>query len=463
MSKIGIYMNGNYAEILKYLPDFLEEHEFVAYCQNGPSNDLIKNSPKFKNSFYLYENFNLKISTLNFKELRESIPFNLFRISLSDKSHFKRLSGKSHEKVLLTMYSIMNEWFEKSNPDVVFIPIIESIDSMMLYDIAKSRNIKTICYCHARQVNRSFFSDTYLELLPSFSKNIKAKQEYIESASDFLATYRNDSSILNYQNQLAKLYSNFQIKDQLPNSKRLSLISRFVRKVKLKLTSEKWNQLSLFYNKFLVTIESFLVPFQKQIYLVFEKLYMRPLDSLPEHFDYFPLHFSPESSINTPAPFYIDQMRVIDEIMLNRDSNHILIVKEHPAMYLKRNFAFYKELKRKPFIRFINKEFNSIELIKKANETFSVTGTACMEAFLLNKKWKMLGSNFLSEFLKENPEGSPLDFISTIFKVSAEFVLYSPPFKDSVNKRALFARQNLINMSNYFRFYLENIQNNNSN
>ena len=63
---------------------------------------------------------------------------------------------------------------------------------------------------------------------------------------------------------------------------------------------------------------------------------------------------------------YIDQMRVIDEIMLNRDSNHILIVKEHPAMYLKRNFAFYKELKRKPFIRFINKEFNSIELIKKA-------------------------------------------------------------------------------------------------
>ncbi|MGY8923650.1 MAG: hypothetical protein ACKVJR_07955, partial [Flavobacteriales bacterium] len=165
MSKIGIYMNGNYAEILKYLPDFLEEHEFVAYCQNGPSNDLIKNSPKFKNSFYLYENFNLKISTLNFKELMESIPFNLFRISLSDKSHFKRLSGKSHEKVLLTMYSIMNEWFEKSNPDVVFLPIIESIDSMMLYDIAKSRNIKTICYCHARQVNRSFFSDTYLELL----------------------------------------------------------------------------------------------------------------------------------------------------------------------------------------------------------------------------------------------------------------------------------------------------------
>jgi len=461
MSKIAIYMSGNYAEILKHLPEFLEEHEYVGYCQNGPSYDVIKSMPVFKEVFYLFEKFNFKINSLNFQELKKCIPFNLFRVSASDKYHFKRLSGKDHERVLLTMYSIMNEWLENSNPSIVFFPIIESIDAMILYHIAKSRNIETICYGHARQVNRSFFSDSYLELLPSFSKSITTKVEHINNANAFLTAYKLSPGKMSYANQIKELYSSFQNQDQLSYHKPINLFLRFIRKIKLKLTYEKWNQLSLFYIKFLVTIERIVLPIQKQAYLIFEKLYLKPINKLPKSFDYFPLHFSPESSINTPAPFYIDQMRVIDEIMLTRDSNQLLLVKEHPSMYLKRNFSFYKALKKKPFIRIVSKKFNSQELIQKSNYTYSVTGTACMEAFLLNKKWKMLGQNFLSEFLKENSEGTPTDFISTIYKVSAEFVLYSPPLKDGVRKKALFSKQNLINMSEYFRFYLENINKSN--
>ena len=456
MKNIAIYLSGNYAEILKYLPDFLDEYNFFGFCQNFQSYEIIKNTPSFKCNFYLYENFNLKFNRLDFDTLREQIPFNLFETSIRDKAHFKRLSRKNHEKALLTMYSIMDEWFNSNNPDALFLPIIESMDAMLIYNIAKSRNVKTICYGHARQINLSFFSDSYLETLPSFSKRITTNIEHINKANTFLNSYKSSPVKMSYANQVKKLYSSFQNKNQLPYHQPINLFLRLIRNIKLKLTCEKWNQLSLFHIKFLVTIERIVLPIQKQAYLIFEKLYLKPINKLPLSFDYFPLHFSPESSINTPAPYYIDQMRVIDEILLTRDSNHLLLVKEHPSMYLKRNFSFYKALKKKPFIRIVSKKFNSQELIQKSKYTYSVTGTACMEAFLLNKKWRMLGQNFLSEFLKENLDGTPIDFISTIYKVSAEFVLYSPPRKDGVRKRALFSKQNLINMSEYFRFYIKN-------
>jgi len=460
MKNIAIYFSGNYAEILKHLPDFLEEYSFFGFCQNFQAYKIIKNSPSFKYNFYLYENFNLKFKTLDFDTLREQIPFNLFETSIRDKAHFKRLSRKNHEKALLTMYSIIDEWFKSTNPDALFLPIIESMDAMLIYNIAKTRNVETICYGHARHINQSFFSDSYLETLPSFSKNITTKIEHINKAKAFLTSYQLSPVKMSYANQVKNLYSSFQNQNQLSYKKPINLFLRFIRNIKLKLTYEKWNQLSLFYIKFLITIERIVVPIQRHAYLIFEKLYLEPINKLPKSFDYFPLHFSPESSINTPAPFYIDQMRVIDKILLTRDSNHLLLVKEHPSMYLKRNFSFYKALKKKPFIRIVSKKFSSQELIQKSNYTYSVTGTACMEAFLLNKKWRMFGQNFLSEFLKENIDGTPIDFISTIYKVSAEFVLYSPPLKDGVRKRALFSKQNLTNMSEYFRFYIKNINKN---
>ena len=80
-----------------------------------------------------------------------------------------------------------------------------------------------------------------------------------------------------------------------------------------------------------------------------------------------------------------------------------------------------------------------------------------MEAFLLGKKWNMLGSNFLSNYKENNPKSSPIDFIAEIIKLSGKFVLYAPPRENNMKKKALFAQQNIKNMANYFRFYLQNI------
>ncbi len=448
-------MSGNYAEILKHLPTHMQDFEFFAFCQNHNSYHICKDVNSFERSFYLYEDFNDRINSLDINKLKEEVSFNLFGTLIRDKAHFKRLSGKKQEKIIFTMYSIMDNWLERAKPNYIFLPIIESIDSMLLYYLAKSKNIQTICYGHARQIYRSYFSDSYLDILPRFKNKIPTTDQHLEWANEFIENYINNPVKVNYAKQIEELYLDFEDKSQESYTKSKNILIRLFTNISIKAGKEKWNQLSLFYVKILVTLERIVLPIQKQLYLIFESIYLRPLKLLPEKFDYFPLHFSPESSINTPSPYYIDQMRVIDEIMLNRKANHVLLVKEHPSMYLKRNFSFYSLLKKKPFVRIINKKFNSQELILKAVCTYSVTGTACMEAFLLGKKWHMLGSNLLSEYLKINPEASAQDFLVEILKTSGEFLLYSPPKINGIHKKTLFAKQNLSNMASYLRFYIK--------
>lgn len=455
--KIVLYMSGNYAEILKYLPKYLDEYEFIAFNQNYKAHKICFKNKSFSNSFYLFDSFNNHYKKFKNKPIDKTI--NGFKVLITDKSHFKKLKGINQERIINTMYHIFLEWINQTKPNFIFIPIIESIDSMLLYEISKALKIEVISYCHARHLNVSFFSDSYLELLPPFYKNIKPDESQIKQAQILTSNLKGNREKLSYQIQLKQMFKSFENKDQLPYTIQKNFFVRYLINIKLKLTNERKNQLLLFWIKFQVFIEKMLVPIQKIIYSIFEKYYIKPLNDLPNKFDFFPLHFSPESSINTPAPYYIDQLRVIDKILLEKDNNDILLVKEHPSMFLKRKFSFYKKIKHTPYVRIINKNFNSQKIIDRASSVYSVTGTACMEAYYKNKKWKMLGKNFLSEFIYENTKNSPFDFSISVLKSSGNFILSSPPKEKGIKRSTLFAEQNLINMSNYFRFYIDNLKN----
>ena len=355
------------------------------------------------------------------------------------------------------MYHIFLEWIQIKRPDHVFIPIIESIDSMLLYQICIKEKINPICYCHARHLNSSFFSDSYLELLPSFYHKIRANSFKINKAKEINKELQNNIGNLNYDKLLGEMYETFEKKEQVSDLERINIIRRFFTNIWLKLFDERRNQNLRLWIKFQVNIEKVLLPTLRLIYIIFEKFYLKAINKLPDEFEYFPLHFSPESSINTPAPYFIDQLRVIDKILLNKKNNTILLVKEHPSMYLNRGFSFYKQLLKKPYVRIVKINYSGIELLKKAKKVYSVTGTACMESFYIGKKWKMFGENFLSKYTEENKKATPIDFSIDTLKVSGNFILFSPPRKNDIKKKVLFAKQNLINMAEYFRFYLKNI------
>jgi len=115
------------------------------------------------------------------------------------------------------------------------------------------------------------------------------------------------------------------------------------------------------------------------------------IGGLPERFAFYPLQYSPESSINTPAPYFVDQIRAIDVIRFAMPSDHWLVVKEHPACVEMRLPVFMRHLRRTPGVIVMKSTVSSIELIKKAAVTITVSGTAAFEAFLLGRPSLGLG------------------------------------------------------------------------
>jgi hypothetical protein len=126
---------------------------------------------------------------------------------------------------------------------------------------------------------------------------------------------------------------------------------------------------------------------------------LETLEELPEKFVYYPLQTTPESSINTPAPYFIDQMRAIDAIRFAMPSDSTLIVKEHWASLNIRPGSFYKALRRKAGVKVVHSNLSSVELIKRAQLTISVTGSATLEAYLLGRPSLVLGGCFIASYL----------------------------------------------------------------
>lgn len=114
-------------------------------------------------------------------------------------------------------------------------------------------------------------------------------------------------------------------------------------------------------------------------------------DELPRRFIYYPLHYSPESSINVPAPFFVDQVRALDALRYAMPSDMALVVKEHPVCLDMRPVRFLREIRRLPGVIVVPSSMPSQTLIERAALTATVTGTAALEAFLLGRPAIALG------------------------------------------------------------------------
>lgn len=169
-----------------------------------------------------------------------------------------------------------------------------------------------------------------------------------------------------------------------------------------------------------------LVNASRQIY--FDLLCARYFDiapqrgNVPAKYVFYGLHYTPESSVNGLEPYYVDQTRAIDALLLNLPKGHYLVVKEHPAMYGVRPKAFYREMRRRPGLVLAHPSCDSRTLIKGSSLVVTVTGTVGFEAFLLGRPCVSFGANFFSHLCYRAPGGNELrQFIARLLET------YRPP------------------------------------
>lgn len=452
--KLAFYMTGSYAKVLRRCLDFLEDFEVTALCPNWQSQAEARKEQRFSDIDYLYKGFNELFETIDVASFCEKYAsINLYEVLLVDKAHFKKKSGEYQLRYICTVGKRLADIFERTKPEYIFLPIIETNDAMMAYRMAEYFGVTPIVYCHARFTNLSFFSGSHLELLPSYTELADKPEDDELWGREFLAKYNATPAPFDYRPPLP----DGEIYDDIGED--IGALGRLLRSIRLKFGVEQHNQMISLWISFQVHFQRFFTPTRNLIFHMVERFYIRPKPA-PEHgYDFFPLHFSPESSINVPAPFYIDQSRVVDKILLERMGRNIpLVLKEHPAMYGFRPRGFYKALKNRPIVAFVHRKTPSFELIRKAETVYSVTGTACLEAFFLGVKWVQFGNNFLSAWVCRRKELgksiTPLDFIRDVRSVSRDFVLYSPGVSLSSDK-ILFARENIEKLCEHLKLHIK--------
>lgn len=103
------------------------------------------------------------------------------------------------------------------------------------------------------------------------------------------------------------------------------------------------------------------------------------------NFVYFPLHAEPESTLNGIEPFFTNQLYALEILTKSIPTDWLLVTKEHPASIGSRPRGWLDLIARFPRMVFAHPFESSIDLIRRARATATITGTAGLEAALLGK------------------------------------------------------------------------------
>lgn len=169
----------------------------------------------------------------------------------------------------------------------------------------------------------------------------------------------------------------------------------------------------------------------KKNFKALEKLSKQEIPNNIKFCVYF-LHFSPEYTVDSLGKFYRDEEHLIKNISMSLPADHLLLVKEHPAMAGLREKTFFHEILKCNNIVLLHPSVDSHQVIKQASLIFSIIGSAALEAMFVGKQAIVFGKNAFTET-------NTISFCSSFWEleglVNKKIKLELP--KDKVKKHAL--------------------------
>jgi Capsule polysaccharide biosynthesis protein len=308
----------------------------------------------------------------------------------ADKRTFKSERSSTKLNRAVRMYAQVKTFTKLFKPTHALVSQVEGFDGKVFIAVAKELGVEVVVPTSCRNMRGIYFSTDDLETLPCYTDATDPLARV--AAAKFIAEFRNEPKAANWLQDLAneKQLSGFQ---QSFCQRTGAQLRRWFSAPSL----FQWDDFRASFLNNLPFVRDFIWTLRKEINSrVFD---LDTIDSLPAKFIYYPLQYSPESSINTPAPYFLDQSRAIDAIRFAMPSDYVLVVKEHPACILIRNGAFVKSLKKTAGVMVAQYQLPSIELTKRAAITISVTGTATLEALIMGKPSIALGPGLCAELL----------------------------------------------------------------
>jgi hypothetical protein len=343
---------------------------------------------------YLYADFNTRyrrngsVDDVPFSRNAESLYMSLYR----DKDGYRHLDQDRQLRRAITIYGIYKEFLQRVRPDYILMPDIEVVDGFILLNLCYELGIEPIYYVNGRFLDGVMFARTCSEDLPRYFgvyelgdiKRARALLEFVrEKGLRQIAAFRPSLT---------------ESGRKLPPPE--SLLIRAPRSLWRSWTAER---LYAGEDTTALSIKTLIRPllyrYRTAKFDVLQQRYfdvMPDLANLPVQFVLYAMQYTPESSINGIAPYYVDQFRAIDQLLMSLPNGYWLLVKEHPAMVGQRPAAFYKALRKRAGVKLVHPLADSYTLITKSNLVATVTGTIGLECFFLDKPCLMFGPSFFS-------------------------------------------------------------------
>ena len=297
----------------------------------------------------------------------------------------------------LAIYQLYKDFLVRRNATHLFMPTIETPEAKIAVAAARELGLGVMVPTDMRNVSGGYFACDCVDTPPHYAE---ATPETRALAAQFVHDFRNSPLPSRRVPEVdARDDDNEIIERYLPPIWRRALRFALAAAERPDLFEPVFIRLSVMRN--FAWIRG---PIRRQRALRNAAQYdIEEMDKLPGRFIYYPLQFTPEATINTPAPFYVDQLRVIDALRLAMPNGCILVVKEHPSCLPLRRPNFLRKLRRLPGVKVAKVTLPSLELVKRAALTATVTGTAALEAFLLGRPAMLLGPSIPSWVIDKHP------------------------------------------------------------
>ena len=129
------------------------------------------------------------------------------------------------------------------------------------------------------------------------------------------------------------------------------------------------------------------ISYNKMMNKYYSSLCTRPVEE--ERYILLPLHYQPEATTSPAGDIFVNQRLCIETILNNTPENYFVYVKEHPQQFqnhmlgqTSRIKEFYSDILKSKRVRLMPLEMDSFELMKKAVDVATVTGTVGWEAVM---------------------------------------------------------------------------------
>lgn len=144
-------------------------------------------------------------------------------------------------------------------------------------------------------------------------------------------------------------------------------------------------------------------------------IFDRPVDN--EHYVLFPLHVQPEASTLVLAPYYLNQLALIEDIAKSLPVGYRLYVKEHMSSQGRRPLFYYRRIRDTFGVCLLGPGEDSWRLLQNAAAVAVITGTMGWEALLLEKPVVTFGKVFYNTFPLVHQAGCvPKDQWNNVFR-----------------------------------------------